>query len=39
MLKQYAQCKASGVWPGKVGDGVELLDLADWAYKREPLVA
>lgn len=39
MLKQYAQCKASGVWPGKVGDGVELLDLPEWSYKREPLAA
>lgn len=39
MLKQYAQCKASGVWPGKVGDGVELLDLPEWQYKREPLAA
>jgi len=37
MLAQYARCRESNTWPGKVGDGIEILDLPEWAYKREPL--
>lgn len=37
MLREIKKCRETGIWPGKCGDGIELLDLAEWVYKQEPL--
>lgn len=37
MLRAIKKCRETGVWPGKCGNGHELMDLAEHVYKREPL--
>lgn len=37
MLKAIKVCKETGVWPGKCGEGIESMDLAEHVYKKEPL--
>lgn len=37
LLKTYKECRESGIWPGKNGQGVITIDNPDYIYKREPI--
>lgn len=37
LLKTYKQCRETGVWPGKNGQGVVTIDNPEYVYKRDPI--